>query len=73
MRKSATFQIAGKLQYTPIDNGFKQVEIAYLAVISNLDKLVHPLLLAIYANHVAGKASPGLAKQCLSLCITSDR
>ena len=38
MRKSAPFQIAGKLRGTPTDNGFKQVQIAYLAVISNLDK-----------------------------------
>ena len=36
----ALFQIAGKLQYAPIDNSFKQVQIAYLGVISNLDKLV---------------------------------
>ena len=42
MRKSAPFQIAGKLQYTPTDNGFKEVQIAYLAVISNLDRLVQP-------------------------------
>ena len=42
MRKSAPFQIAGKLRYTPTDNGFKQVQIAYLAVISNLDELVQP-------------------------------
>ena len=31
-----------KLQYTLTDNGFRQVKIAYLAVISNLDKLVQP-------------------------------
>ena len=36
------FQIAGKLGCKPTDNGFKQVQIAYLAVISNLDKLVQP-------------------------------
>ena len=41
MRKSAPFQIAGKLRGTLRDNGFKQVQIAlYLAVINNLDKLV---------------------------------
>ena len=40
MRKSAPFQIAGKLQGTPTDNGFKQIQIAYLAVISNLERLV---------------------------------
>ena len=37
MGKSALFQIAGKLQYTPTDNGFKQVQNAYLAVTSNLE------------------------------------
>ena len=31
------FQIAGKLRGTCTDKGFKQVPIAYLAVISNLD------------------------------------
>ena len=36
------FQIVGKLRYTPVDNGFKQVQIAFLAVISNLDILVQP-------------------------------
>ena len=41
-KKSVQFQIAGKLRYTAIDNGFKPVQIAYLAVISNLDKLVQP-------------------------------
>ena len=35
--KIGTFQIAGKLQGTRTDKGFKQVPIAYLAVISNLD------------------------------------
>ena len=40
MRKLAPFQLAGKLRGTPTDNGFEQVQIAYLAVISNLDKLV---------------------------------
>jgi len=42
MGKSAPFQIAGKLRYIPTYNGFKQVQIAYLAVISNLGKLVQP-------------------------------
>ena len=42
MGKLALFQIPGKLRYTPIDKGFKQVQIAYLAVISNLDELVQP-------------------------------
>ena len=36
-------QFAGKLQGRPTDNGFKQVQIAYLAVISNLDKLSYML------------------------------
>ena len=49
MGKSAPFQIAGKLRYTPTDNGFKQIQIAYLAVISNLDKLVQPFS-ATFAN-----------------------
>ena len=40
MRKSAPFRIAEKLRGTPTDNGFKQVQIAYLAVISNLERLV---------------------------------
>ena len=40
MRKSAPFQIAGKLRGISTDNGFKQVQIAYLAVISNLERLV---------------------------------
>jgi len=42
MRKSAQFQIAGKLQGTLADNRFKRVQIAYLGVISNFDKLVQP-------------------------------
>ena len=41
MRKSAQFQIAGKLRGTLTDNSFKWVQIAYLGVI-NLDKLVQP-------------------------------
>ena len=40
MRKSAPFQIAGKLRGILTSNGLKQVQIAYLAVISNVDKLV---------------------------------
>ena len=39
--KSAPFQSAGKWQ-EPRVNGFKQVQIAYLAVIRYLDKLVQP-------------------------------
>ena len=35
MRKSALFQIAGKLRGTPTDNGFKQVDIAYLAKVTD--------------------------------------
>ena len=35
MKKSMPFHVAGKLQCTATDNGFKQVKIAYLAVISN--------------------------------------
>ena len=51
------FQTAGKLQNTPTYNGFKQVQIAYLAVISNLDKLYSPAWLhAICANQTTGKA-----------------
>ena len=42
MRKSAPFQIAGKLRGTLTDNSFKRVQIAYLGVIGNLDKLVQP-------------------------------
>ena len=34
------FQIAGKLRCRPTDNGFIQVQSAYLALISNLDKLI---------------------------------
>ena len=37
------FQIGG--QCKPIDNGFKQVQTAYLALISNLDNLVQPMLM----------------------------
>ena len=33
-------QIAGKLRYTPTDNGFKQAQLAYLAV-QNVNILVH--------------------------------
>ena len=42
MGKVAPFQTVGKLQYTPADNGFKQVQNTYLAMISNLDELVQP-------------------------------
>ena len=49
MRISAPFQIAGKLGGTLTDNGFKQVQITYLVVISNLDK---PKL---HVNQIAGK------------------
>ena len=42
MRKSAPFQITGKLRYINADNNFKQVQKAYLALISYLDKLVQP-------------------------------
>ena len=37
-----TIRIAGKLRCKAADSGFKQVQIAYLAVISYLDKLVQP-------------------------------
>ena len=41
MRKSALFQLLVSYEvYTPTDNGFKQVQIAYLALISNIDKIV---------------------------------
>jgi len=60
MRKS---QIAGKLRSIPTDNGFKQVQIAYLAVISNLDKLVQ-----LNYTLIRPLASPrACAKQHLSL------
>ena len=42
MRKLASFQIAGKLRCKAADDGLKQVQFAYLAVISYLDKLVQP-------------------------------
>ena len=42
MRKSAPFRIAGQLRCKAADNGFKQVQIAYLALISYLDKQVQP-------------------------------
>jgi len=42
MRKSAPFQIAGKLRGTLTDNSFKLVQTAYLGVISNFDELVQP-------------------------------
>ena len=51
MRKSAPFQIAGKLRCIAPGNGFKQVQIAYLAVITYLDKLFQH---AVYANQLFG-------------------
>ena len=55
--KTALFQIAGKLRGTPTDNGFKQVEIAYLAVISNLERLV-PLSYTL-SMQIRPLANPG--------------
>ena len=70
MGKSAQFQIAGKLRYTPTDNGFKQAQIAYLAVISNLDKLVQPCyMLPMQTRPWSGL---GLAKQRLPLRPQTD-
>ena len=68
MRKSALFQIAGKLQYTPTDNGFKQVQNAYLAVISNLDKLVQ----YCYMLPMQIRQGLWLAKQYTSLFISAE-
>ena len=65
MRKSALFQTAGKLQGTPTDNGFKQVQIAYLAVISNLERLV-PLVTCYLCKSDCWQTL-GLAKQRLAL------
>ena len=42
VRKSAPFRSASKLRCKAADNGFKQVQFAYLAVISYLDKLFQP-------------------------------
>jgi len=56
MRKSAPFQMAGKLWGTPTDNGFKQVQIAYLAVISNLNKLLQ--LSYMLSKQIRPLASP---------------
>jgi len=42
VRKSLLFRSAGKLRCKAADNGFKQVQFAYLEVISYLDKLVQP-------------------------------
>ena len=42
VRKSAPFRIPGKLRCKTTANGLKQVQIAYLAVISYVDKLVQP-------------------------------
>ena len=59
--KSAEFcellQIAGKLQCIAAENGFKQVQIAYLAEIRNLDKLVQPsYTLSMQVGPLHGKA-----------------
>ena len=62
MRKSAPFKIADKLRYTRTDNGFKQVQIAYLAVISNLVQLSYMLHVRI-----TPQAKPRAIKQGLSL------
>ena len=62
MRKSAPFQIAGKLRGTLTDNGFKQVQIAYLAVINNLSKLVQ--LSYTLSKQIRPLESP---RACLSL------
>jgi len=40
--KIGTVSNCGKLRCKAADNGFKLVQIAYLAVISYLDKLVQP-------------------------------
>ena len=61
MGKLPLFQIAGKLQYTPTDNGFKQVQNAYLAVISNLDKLVQYCYIYLCKS---GKAYGLLSNAC---------
>ena len=66
MGKSAPFQIAGKLRYTPTDNGFKQVQIAYLAVISNLDKLVQPC----YMLPLQIRLLEGLYRACVATLAT---
>ena len=63
MGKSALFQIAGKLQYTPTDNGLKQLQNAYLAVINSLDKLVQ----YCYMLPMQIRQGLRLAKQRLSL------
>ena len=57
MRKLVPLQIAGKLQYTPTDNRFKKVQVAYMAVISDLDKLVQPLH-ATYAIRLLARPRP---------------
>ena len=50
-----------KLLVRTIDNGFKWLQTAYLAVISNLDKLVQP---SLQANQTAGKPQGLLSKAC---------
>ena len=57
MRKSAPFQIACKLRGTLTDNGFKQVQIAYLAVINNLGKLVQLSKVRVQGGAAVAKAS----------------
>ena len=42
LRTLVPLRIAGKLQCKAVDNGLKQVQIIYLAVISYLDKLFSP-------------------------------
>ena len=58
-KKIGTVSTAGKLRGTLTDTGFRQVQIAYLAVISNLDKLVQLRLL-------------GLAIKATLVTLTSD-
>ena len=43
MRKSAPFATARSDDRYSAQNGFKQIEIAYLALISHLDELIHPI------------------------------
>ena len=63
MRKSVPFQIAGKLQCKATANGFKQVQIGYLAVISYLHNLVQPSY-TLYANQPFGTAQGLLGNAC---------
>jgi len=66
VRKSAPFRIAGKLR----SNGFKQVQIAYLAVISYLDKLVQPSY--TLSTQISPLAMPRASLAMLAT-LTSDR